>query len=199
MLAKRGYAAWFGIHFFLVTAVCLARVLSLVAEGTTILPSSIDAYAHKAKNVVAWLLGKQAGSSDPIRQAIATYLHAAGIQAGYTFFAPNISGHHRLTLELFYDDGHVEYESPQVQSKAAALRLESLLNKLPEERYEPAREAVLKMLAFSVWREHPDVKRVRANFDAVHLPSIREFQRGKSETVVPMFSFDFSLRGDEQE
>ena len=199
MHAKRIYAAWFGIHFFLITAVCLAGVFSLVAEGATILPSSIETYARKAEITIAWLLGKQASSSNRVKQVIATYLHAAGIQAGYTFFAPNVPSHHRLSLEFFYEDGHVEYESPHVRSKAAALRLDSLLDKLPEERYEPIREVILKMLALSVWREHPDVKRVRATFEAVHLPSITEFKHGEAETHEPMFSFDFSLRGQEQQ
>jgi len=199
MHAKRIYAAWFGIHFFLITTVCLAGVFSLVAEGATILPSSIDTYARKAEITIAWLLGKQASSSNRVKQVIATYLHAAGIQAGYTFFAPNVPSHHRLSLEFFYEDGHVEYESPHVRSKAAALRLDSLLDKLPEERYEPIREVILKMLALSVWREHPDVKRVRATFETVQLPSITEFEHGKAETHEPMFSFDFSLRGQEQQ
>jgi len=199
MLAKRIYAAWFGIHFFLITTVCLAGVFSLVAEGATILPSSIETYARKAEITIAWLLGKQASSSNRVKQVIATYLHAAGIQAGYTFFAPNVPSHHRLSLEFFYEDGHVEYESPHVRSKAAALRLDSLLDKLPEERYEPIREVILKMLALSVWREHPDVKRVRATFETVQLPSITEFEHGKAETHEPMFSFDFSLRGQEQQ
>jgi hypothetical protein len=199
MLAKRIYAAWFGIHFFLITAVCLTGVFSLAAEAATILPSSIDTYARKAEITIAWLLGKQASSSNRVKQVIATYLHAAGIQAGYTFFAPNVPSHHRLAFELFYDDRHVEYELPRVHGKAAALRLDSLLDKLPEERYEPIREVVLKMLALSVWREHPDVKRVRATFETVHLPSITEFEHGKAETHEPMFSFDFSLRGQEQQ
>ena len=124
---------------------------------------------------------------------------AVGIQAGYSFFAPNVPSHHRLTFELFYDDGHVEYESPHVRSKAAALRLDSLLDRLPDERYESIREALVKMLAFSVWREHPDVKKVRATLEAVHLPSITDFEHGKAETFEPMFSFDFSLRGQERQ
>jgi hypothetical protein len=49
-----------------------------------------------------------AGSSSPVKQAIATYLHAAGIQVGYTFFVPTLPSHYRLTLELFCGDGHVE-------------------------------------------------------------------------------------------
>ena len=190
---------WFGMHFFFLTAVCLAGVFWLIAQGSTILPPGCDEYARKAEMGATWCLGREAGAANPIRRAIATYLQAAGIQAGYTFFAPNVPSHHRLTFELFHNDGRIEYESPHVRSKAAALRLDSLLDKLPEERYESAREALVKMLAFSVWREHPDVKKVRATFEAVHLPSITEFEHGKAETIEPMFSFDFSLREEEQQ
>ena len=199
MYLRRIHAAWFGTHFFIVTAVCLAGIFWLIAQGSTILPSASDEYARKAERVATWCLRQEAGASNPIRRCIATYLHAAGIQAGYTFFAPNVPSHHRLTLELFHADGQVEYASPRVRSKAAALRLDSLLDKLPEERYEPVREVVLKMLAFSVWREHPDVKRIRATLETVHLPSITDFEHGKAETIQPMFSFDFSLRGEKQQ
>jgi hypothetical protein len=201
MFPKRIYAAWFGIHFLLITAVCFAGVLSLIAEGATMLPSALEPYARKAEVAAAWLLGKEAAASSRVRRGIATYLHAAGIQAGYTFFAPNVPGYHKLTLELFYEDGRVEHESPHLRSKAAALRLDSLLGRLADERYEPIREVVIKMLAFSVWREHPDVKKVRAVFGSVTPPGMTEFEQGKAETFQPMFSFDFSLRdghGEEQ-
>ncbi len=194
MVWKRIYAACFGIHFYLVTAVCLAGLFSLIAEGSTILPSSVDAYARKAEIADAWLLGKKAHASNACRLAIATYLHAAGIQAGYTFFAPNVPSHHRLILELDYNDGRTEYESPRVRSRAAALRLESLLDRLSEERYEPVREALVKRLAYSVWREHRDVKKIRAVFGSVSPPTISEFQEGKAEIFQPIFSFDFSLQ-----
>ena len=201
MFSKRIRVVWFGIHFFLITAVCFAGLFSLVAEGATMLPSALEPYARKAEVAAAWLLGKQAGTSSPVRRGIATYLHGAGIQAGYTFFAPNVPGYHRLTLELFYEGGRVEQESARLRSKAAALRLDSLLDRLAEERYEPIREVLVKMLAFSVWREHPGVKRIRAVFGSVTPPGIIEFEQGKAETFEPMFSFDFSLRdghGEEQ-
>jgi hypothetical protein len=168
----------------------------LIAQGSTILPRACNGYARKAELGATWWLGKEARASNPLRRGIATYLHAAGIQAGYSFFAPNVPSGHRLTFELFYDDGRVEYESPHVRSKAAALRLDSLLDRLPEERYEPIRAALVKMLAFSVWRKHPDVKKLRATFGSVNPPGITEFEQGKTETFQPMFSFDFSLRGE---
>ncbi len=194
MFSKRIDAVWFGIHFFLITAVCFAGLFSLIAEGATMLPSALEPYARKAEIAAAWLLGKQAAASSPLRRSIATYLHAAGIQAGYTFFAPNVPGYHRLTLELSYEDGRVEHESPRLRSKAAALRLDSLLGRLADERYEPIREVLVKMLAFSVWREHPDVKKIRAVFGSVTPPGMTEFEHGKAEIFEPMFSFDFSLR-----
>jgi hypothetical protein len=198
MPRKRIYAAWFGIHFLLIMAVCFAGLFSLIAEGATMLPSVLEPYARKAEVAAAWVLGKQAPASSLLRQSISTYLHAAGIQAGYTFFAPNVPGYHRLTLELFYEDGRIEQESPRLRSKAAVRRLESLLDRLAEERYEPAREVLVKRLAFSVWREHRDVKKIRATFGSVSPPDIDEFEQGKTEIFHPMFSFDFSLR-DEQE
>ena len=201
MFSKRIRVVWFGIHFFLITAVCFAGLFSLIAEGATMLPSAVEPYARKAEVAAAWSLGKEAAASSPVRRGIATYLHAAGIQAGYTFFAPNVPGYHKLTLELLYEDGRVEHESPHLRSKAAALRLDSLLGRLADERYEPIREVVIKMLAFSVWREHPDVKRIRAVFGSVTPPGMTEFEQGKAETFQPMFSFDFSLRdghGEEQ-
>ena len=199
MYSKRIHVAWFGIHFFLLTAVCLAGVFWLIAEGSTILPSAWDEYARKGELGATWCLAKEVGPSNPVRRGIATYLHAAGIQAGYTFFAPNVPSQHRLTLELLYEDGREEYESPHVRGKTAALRLESLLDRLSEERYEPVREVLVKMLAFSVWREHPGVKKVRATFGAVNPPGMNEFEQGKTETFQPMFSFDFSLRDDQEQ
>jgi hypothetical protein len=199
MISKRVYVAWFGIHFFLITAVCFAGLFSLVTERATILPSALDPYARKAETLAARLLGKQAAASSPVRQGIAAYLHAAGIQSGYTFFAPNIPGYHKLIFELNYQDGRVEYESPHFRGKAAALRLDSLLARLGDDRYEPLREVVVKMLALSIWRERPDVKKIRATFGLVTPPSVSDFEHAKGESFQPMFSYDFSLREEEKQ
>jgi hypothetical protein len=137
--AKRIYAACAGVHFCLITAVCFAGVFALVAADRTILPSSVDKYARKGEVVAASVLGKELAASNPVRRAIATYLHAVGSQAGYNFFAPNIPGYHRLILELYYHDGRGEYDSPHVSGGAAVLRLDSLLDRLADPRFEPLR------------------------------------------------------------
>ena len=162
MGAKRIYAACAGVHFLLLTAVSFRGLFSLVAEGRTILPSALDRYAREGEVVTASVLGKDLAASNPVRRGIVTYLHAAGCQSGYTFFAPNIPGYYKLILELYYHDGRFEYDLPHVTGGAAALRLAGLLNRLADPGYEPLREVVVKMLAFSVWREHPDVRKIRA-------------------------------------
>jgi hypothetical protein len=199
MTSKRIYAAWFVVHFFLITAVCFAGLFSLIAQGSTMLPSTLDRYALRAELIAAFFLGKQAVAHSPVRRGIATYLHAAGIQAGYTFFAPNIPGYHKLSFELYYEDGRLEYASPHVSGRAAALRLDSLLDRLADQRYEPIREVVIKMLALSVWRQRADVKKIRATFGAVSPPGIIDFEHGRGESFQPMFSYDFSLREEEKQ
>ena len=199
MGAKRIYTACAGVHFLLLTAVSFRGIFSLVAEGPTILPSTLDKYARKGELVTASVLGKEMAASNPVRRGIVTYLHAAGSQSGYTFFAPNVPGYYKLILELYYHDGRVEYDLPHVRGRAAALRLDSLLNRLAFPSYEPLREVVVKMLASSVWQEHPDVKRIRAIFGSVNPPSISDFEHGKRESFQPLFSYDFSLRNEENQ
>jgi hypothetical protein len=70
---------------------------------------------------------------------------------------------------------------------------------LADNRYEPLREVVVKMLALSVWRERPDVKKIRATFGSVSPPNISDFEHGKGELFQPMFSYDFSLREEEKQ
>jgi len=196
MNSKRIHTAWFGIHFLLITAVCFAGLFSLIAEGATVVPSALKPYARNAELIAAWLLGKQAAPSSLVRRGIATYLHAAGIQAGYTFFAPNVPSYHRLNFELYYEDGRIEYALPHASGKAAALRLDSLLDRLADARYEPLREVVVKLLALSVWRQRPDVKKIRAVFGSVNTPDISDFEHGERESFQPLFSYEFTLRDE---
>ena len=93
----------------------------------------------------------------------------------------------------------MEYDAPHVQGGAAALRLDSLLDRLADPLYEPLREVTVKMLALSVWQEHTDVKKIRAIFGSVNMPSISDFEHGKRESFQPLFSYDFSLRNEENQ
>jgi hypothetical protein len=191
---KYVYAAWFGLHFLLIISFSLRDTLWLVAHGSTIFPSSFRSYSDKAEGVVSALLCQRLAASNPVRQVLGTYLHIAGIETGYSYFAPNVPGSYKLVFELRYPDGRIEYELPRVNSTAAGLRVAGLLDKIGRTPYDDLRELLVKMLAQSIWRQHPEVKTIRAMFGSARLPSLSEFERGKRESYDFLYAYDFSLR-----
>jgi hypothetical protein len=190
------YVAWFGLHFSLIVSFSCRETLRLVAQGPTIFPPSFKSFSQKAETAVSVALGQHLAASNAIRQAIATYLHLAGIETGYGYFAPNVQGSYKLVFELHYPDGRVEYELPSVSSAAAGLRIAGLLDKIGRTPYDPLREHLVKTLALSIWREHPDVKTIRAVFGSISLPSVSEFERGKRASYEFLYAYDFSLQNE---
>jgi hypothetical protein len=193
---KYVYAAWFALHFLLIISFSCRETLRLVAQGPTILPSSFRTFSRRAENVANAALGRHLARSNPIRQALATYLHVAGIESGYGYFAPNVPGGYALVFELHYADGRVDYELPRVNSAAAGLRIAGLLDKIGRTPYDALREHLVKMLAQSIWREHPNVKTIRAVFGSISLPSVSEFEHGKRESYEFLYAYDFSPQNE---
>ena len=171
----------------------------MVARGPTIFPFSFRSYSEKTEEVVSALLGERLAASSPVRQTLATYLHIAGIETGYGYFAPNVPGSYKLVFELHYPDGRIEYKLPQVNSTAAGLRVAGLLDKIGRTPHDALRELLVKMLARSIWRQHPEVKTIRAVFGSIRLPSVNEFEHGKRESYQFLYAYDFSLREESRE
>jgi hypothetical protein len=188
--------AWFSLHFLLIVSFSCRETLRLVAQGPTIFPASFKSFFREAETAVSTALGQHLAASNPIRQAIVTYLHLAGIEAGYGYFAPNVPGSYKLVFELHYPDGRVEYELPSVSSAAAGLRIAGLLDSIGRTRYDTLREILVKTLAQSIWRKHPDVQSVRAIFGSVNLPSANEFEHGKRESYQFLYAYDFSPQNE---
>ena len=185
--------AWLFLHFLLIISVSCRETLRLIAQGPTILPSSLRSYSQKAETTVFIALGQQLSASNPVRQALATYLHVSGIEASYGYFAPNVPGSYKLVFELHYRDGRVDYELPSVSSAAAAFRIAGLLDNIGRTRSDALREHLVKMMTQFVWREHPNVETVRAIFGSIGLPSVRDFEHGKRESYEFLYAYDFSL------
>ena len=166
----------------------------MLARGLTIFPSASEHYWQRAEDVSSAALGQSLAPSNPLRQGIATYLNLAGIEAGYGFFAPNVSGSCKLVFELHYPDGRVDYEVPAVSSEGAGLRIATLLDKIGRPRYAPLREVMIKMLTYSMWREHSEAIMIRAVFGTVILPKIAEFEQGVRESNEFLYAYDFDFR-----
>jgi hypothetical protein len=190
---KYAYLTWLALHFLLILSFSCRDMFRVVAEGPTILPVSFKNFSQKAETALSAALGQKLPALNPVREALNTYVQLAGIETGYGYFAPNVPGGYRLVFELHYRDGRVEYELPSVNSAAAGLRLAGLLDNIGRTPYDALREILVKTLAQSVWREHPDVESVRAILGSIRLPTAREFKEGKRESYEFLYAYDFNL------
>lgn len=192
MRQRNLYLAWFVLHFLLIIIASCRDLFRTVADGLTILPSSFSIAAQRVETVASRALSQNLPGSNLFRRGLITYLHIAGIERGYGYFAPNIPGGYKLVFELHFADGRVEYELPGVSSAAAGLRVATLLDEIGRSRSDPLREYMVKTLAASVWREHPGVIKIRAVFGSLNLPRAEEFERGKRESYDFLYAYDFS-------
>ncbi|HMC25132.1 MAG: hypothetical protein DME91_02190 [Verrucomicrobia bacterium] len=190
------YAAWLILHLLLIVWVSCLGTLQAVAQGPTILPSSFRKFAKKTEGAASIALGRQLPGSNPLRETLATYLHVAGIETGYSYFAPNVPGTYKLVFELHYPDGRVEYELPSVSSEAAGLRIVGLLDNIGRTRYDTVREILVKTVAQSIWQEHPDVKTMRAILGSLSLPTVSDFEAGRRESYEFLYAYDFTVQNE---
>ena len=200
MRSIRLYTACFGIHLALLFAVSSRELVWFIAHGPTILPSSSRPFWERSSD----LFSNAVQTKWPVavaRQGLKTYLHLAGAEVGYGFFAPNVPDSYRLVFELHYPDGRVEYVLPTVRSHAAGLRLAGVLDKIGRNPVEKIRKVLIGLFAYSIWREHPTAASIRAIFASVTLPTTTEYEEGarKSHQVIAAYDFDFRENTDEQE
>jgi hypothetical protein len=183
--------ACFVLHFGLLITISVRDTLSLVAHKLTVLPASFSGAARNLESLVSTIAGQKPASSDLIRRGLLTYLHCAGIDRSYGYFAPNIPPSYKLVFELHYRDGRVEDELPRVNSAAAGLRVSGLLDEIGRTRHDGLREYLIKALARSVWHDHPDVMAMRAIFGVRNVRTADEFARGAPESYRFLYAYDF--------
>ena len=191
--ARRFALALFGLHFFLIGAVCLRDTFSIFASTPTIFPPAADRFWEGGEQSAQALLGEGLSQSNWVRNGITLYLHSAGIEAGYGFFAPNVPANYKLVFELHYPDGQTDYEIPRLGNAATGMRFAGALDQLAAVSYAPLRETMTKIMAYSVWQAHPDANRVRAYLGRAHLPTPAEFEKGEKESYDLLFAYDYSF------
>jgi hypothetical protein len=199
--SRRLYTACLGIHLALLVAVSGRELLWFIAHGPTIFPSASSQFWEHSNQALSNAVQGKSLTAVAARQSVKTYLHLAGAEVGYGFFAPNVPDSYRLVFELHYPDGRVESVLPTVRSHAAGLRLAGMLDKIGRNPEEKIREIMIGLFAYSIWREHPTAISIRAIFASVTLPSATEYEQGarKSHQVIAAYDFDFHENPGEQE
>ncbi|MEO8727653.1 MAG: hypothetical protein ABI383_16190 [Acidobacteriaceae bacterium] len=192
MRAKPVYLICFALHFSLILLASSRDLFSVLSEGGNLFPASFIQSWNRLEDCTSAALGQRLFKANPLRQLLTVYTHSAGIEAGYGFFAPNVPNSYKLVFEIHHPDGELEYQLPEVRGAAAGLRLISLYDNIGRITYEPLRELTLRMLAYSVWREHPDATLIRAVFGTVTIPAIPDSLRGQKESYDLICSYDFA-------
>ncbi len=147
------------------------------------------------------MLGAGGSSSRNLwKIVVATYTNAAGIEVGYGYFAPNIPAASALVFECHYPDGRVEYEKPNLQGEAGQFRVSTLVDQIDRTDYDRWRIALIKLLARSTWKRHPDAVMLRAFFGKISPPTMAEYGAGKrEETFTCLYVYDFRRETSESE
>ncbi len=192
-LRRNGYLAWFAFHFILIAAVCAHETMWLLQKHTALFSIAPTVVWEKLDTVPAAILGDGLDSRNPWRRVVATYVHAAGIEAGYGYFAPNVPEPHALVFEFRYADGRVAFQRPTVRSAEAGLRLTSLIEQIGRTDYDKWRDELVTMLASAAWKQHPRAISVRAFFGSIKPPTVAEYCAGKTErTFKCLYIYDFA-------
>jgi hypothetical protein len=161
-----------------------------IGHGYTYLPEFFVTASSKAQWLTRFFLGETA-RSNYWQQAVALYLNAAGIESGYGYFAPNVPSNYKIVFELHYSDGRVEYELPEVHDAEAGLRLSTLLDTIGRTDVPLLREELLRMLAYSAWRQHSSAEIIRAVFGVNRLSGTGSFVRGTKPSYQFIYAYDF--------
>jgi hypothetical protein len=190
--------AFFIVQFVCILLVCLNDIFSIFSTSATFFPDTLNPVWDHSAEVTLIPLGQTLPETNPVRQTVSAYLNLAGIEAGYSYFAPNIPDNYKIVFELYYPDGRTEIELPRVNSRSAGLRFATLLDKMTETEYAPLRTMMVKMLAFSVWQDHPSANKIRAVLGSVDLPSPAYFRFGCKNSYLVLFVYDFDFSVSQQ-
>jgi hypothetical protein len=160
------------------------------------LPHALERYCDRAAETISAGLGKTLARQNSTSQIISAYLHSAGIENGYGYFAPAIPNSSKVVFELHCEGGRVEYELPEVNSAATGLRLITLLDYIGQTDYEELRRTMVKMLAYSVWERHSDATTIRAVYGYIDEPSLEGAKKGAKESYHFLYAYDFDFRAE---
>ena len=141
MRRRAFYLTFFCCHALLLLAVATRDLFWLIGRGATVLPPATQRFGEAAESLLEGIVDPRVEKLKPIAAVIPGYLHLAGIESGYSYFAPNVGDTYKLVFEFRYPDGHAEYDSFAPENRESALRLDN-----PAARGENARAIRLATL-----------------------------------------------------
>jgi hypothetical protein len=185
-------AALAAFHGLLILCVSSRDAGWLIAHRLTLLPAWLAAPADKVQTIAMSILAQQPGSSTVVRKALNTYLHAAGIERGYGYFAPNVPDAYKLVFELHHADGEVTYQAAGTETGESSLRFASLMDYLGRTASDADRRFLAQLLTQSLWGEHNDVVKIRCILGSITIAPPAEFRKSNAATYEFCCAYEFA-------
>ena len=189
---RRTCVALLAANFLLITIVCCRDTFWLIARGFTLLPTGAITPATHGELIASTVLGQRLPQRNFLRQTLDLYLHSAGIESGYGFFAPNVGGTSKLIFELHFADGRVAYEPAGVDPKESGLRFASFMDFVSRTQSQPLRDILIRSLAEPIWQRHPDLVKIRAILGTLSYPSPAELLDGTGAAYHFVAAYDLT-------
>lgn len=182
---------WRKLFFFIAVIFHFAIILSVCVA------SCIDGYISfysKKPSVIASVLHAMASTMNDTKMANG-YTLLAGIDAGYGFFAPNVSSGYLLEFTAYDSNGAIINRNrlPDFTHQESYIRYSSLLDafqdkltaadKLDEKQRIKVRRlnAIIKSTGTNILISHKATDKVEATLYLYHFPSLEAYRRGNKE------------------
>jgi hypothetical protein len=140
-----------------------------------------------------WRLERLSSVPQALRQCANVYLHSAGIERGYSFFAPNVPNSFDLVFDIYLSDGTIMHVSPGFGAREDKLRWASATDYLGRMTSDQVREVLLKVIALSVRNQYPDAERMRVTLSKIRPPTVAEFRAGNRPAPEPVYTYEFAF------
>lgn len=179
------------VHLALLVGVSARDTLRLIDRGATIFSPSSAKTSDDSKLSAAGDGVKRRALQIIVR----TYRHVAGIEAGFGFFAPNVPHGFRLRIAITGEDGELARGVLEPHRGETDLRTATLLDTMGRTAPGVIRETMFRLLATSLFEEHPEATALQFAVDVVKVPGAEELRRGAARSYIEAYSYDFR-RGD---
>jgi hypothetical protein len=178
-------------HCTAIAMVCILGSISLIAHGHTLLSAFSEPNVPSDPAKAHWASDSPRGFNFA-RKAVKTYLHLAGIETGYGFFAPNVPNAYRLQIAVLDERARVIQSGLLAAERGETdLRLASLLDALGRSPAGEVRDIIFELMAQAIFKEYPEAAEVRLRVEAIRMPALAEFKKDQAPSYQLTYAYDF--------
>lgn len=190
MSSRYFWSAALVLHLALIGGVSCSDIVEIIGTNRTVLPGTLAQRVHKLSNRISGGWSGQLVPSNFFGQTLTSYCHITGIDAPYSFFAPEVAEAVKVVFEIHFPDQQISYQLLSLRSRSEALRLDVLIDQAAA---KPGfwRDVVLQMLAASAANKNPEATKIQVMIASLKIPRPADYRNGVQPSYEPICSYNF--------